>query len=1345
MAVDQLLKDLGEISVADLDSAISGVQVNPTTLAEWQRATWSTTVAAWVAGKVLAAGESLPGDSDRIVNRPQLYLATVNGRTTLHYHDGATTGDPAQPSGNWINLSEVWSSSEPATPAEGQAWFDAAQGILRIYDGNGTWHQLGQADDSALEVLARWGESRTLSPSRYAVATAIDRSQLSFVDWRGDFNPFVDGVERAKPLTFRHDDPSDTESEANLYLAPATGLPGRIVLANVDGVHRSLEFESATAQADHMHFGFDVRYTDDAFDLLIGLAANQPGLQSGLQTNFTHGFLFGIHRETANTEFRVYEAAGSSSGSLGSSVDFEIADASPGRNGIETVSYADSDMGVQITHATSGDNAPAWGVGSDDTLWQYDIYTEPNKFHLYLNGVHIGYYRFTVPATGYRMRRFNTGANVGQLEVPNELGSRFVLYALSGAADTEVHLSRVKIAPHRTPLSFFLVDGAGRYPVSIEDLTLTATTATLTWAAPTLPDGVVLTGYDVEYKQDSSSIWIDAGHTGTAAVDVISSLVSGQSYDFRVRAVVEVSGQYTQIEGETLSQSTPSEPQNLAATPGANSFALAWDAPSSNGGSVVTSYEVQYRIGANIWTQATSTQTSRAYSLTNLSFNVRYEIRVRAINANGGGQWATVFSTTLGSAPAQPGPISIVFKTQSQISFRWSTPASDGGHPITSYEAFYQQVSPSGSRTAIPLVGNQRATTTTRTARGLSSYTEYDLIVRAVNSVGTSSERVHRERTRGRVPGAVTNLAVSSATTSSVNLSWTAPADVGDSSITGYQVYYRWEVSGVTNSRRAAHTGTGVTATVTGLTSGIQYTFTVYADNDEGTSAGTELVKTVPSAAPSVPRDVAAAAASTSLTVTWTAPASNGGAGATITDYDVRYREDGTTTWLNWPHASTTRSSVITGLASSTEYEVEVRARNSDDVLSDWSPTATFETAAPVATPGAPRNLRRTGSTSSSISVAWDAPSSDGGAAVSDYDIRYRVSGTTAWSDFAHVGIARTSTITGLSASTTYEIQVAARNTGGLGSYTTSLSTATRAVATAPSAPVLTSTSRSASTVTLSWTLPSSPGAAVTDYDVRYKRTSQSSYTTVAAAIGTSRTYTVTGLAATTSYHFQVRAENSAGESAWSNQITVTTTSSTTAPGAPTNLRASNLGETSFTLQWNAPASNGGSAITDYDIQYRAGISGSWTNYPFSGTALSASIRNLTVNTFYQFQVRAKNAVGTGAWSATYEITLYRRYSHQNFTLNIGENDINELGINASADFTIGAILAGTGTLGANVQGHRVSVRSNDDGTALILESSGTITGSHFSPSYRIVLVLTDSGNTYTGLYTLHNFTVSGS
>ena len=65
------------------------------------------------------------------------------------------------------------------------------------------------------------------------------------------------------------------------------------------------------------------------------------------------------------------------------------------------------------------------------------------------------------------------------------------------------------------------------------------------------------------------------------------------------------------------------------------------------------------------------------------------------------------------------------------------------------------------------------------------------------------------------------------------------------------------------------------------------------------------------------------------------------------------------------------------------------------------------------------------------LAVSWTEPF-DGGSMITDYDIRYKKSGDTAWTNWPHTGTARTATITGLDrGGISYDVQVNASQRAG--------------------------------------------------------------------------------------------------------------------------------------------------------------------------------------------------------------------------------------------------------------------------------------------------------------------------
>ena len=73
---------------------------------------------------------------------------------------------------------------------------------------------------------------------------------------------------------------------------------------------------------------------------------------------------------------------------------------------------------------------------------------------------------------------------------------------------------------------------------------------------------------------------------------------------------------------------------------------------------------------------------------------------------------------------------------------------------------------------------------------------------------------------------------------------------------------------------------------------------------------------------------------------------------------------------------------------------------------------------------------------------------------------------------------------------------------------------------------------------------------------------------------------------------------------------------------------------TSLSVSWTAPDNTGKPDIESYDLQYRQGSSGSWTDGPQGVTVPEAIITGLAAGTEYQVRVRATNDEGDSRWSA---------------------------------------------------------------------------------------------------------------
>ena len=134
--------------------------------------------------------------------------------------------------------------------------------------------------------------------------------------------------------------------------------------------------------------------------------------------------------------------------------------------------------------------------------------------------------------------------------------------------------------------------------------------------------------------------------------------------------------------------------------------------------------------------------------------------------------------------------------------------------------------------------------------------------------------------------------------------------------------------------------------------------------------------------------------------------------------------------------------------------------------------------------------------------------------------------------------------------------------------------------------------------------------------------------------------YELAGLTIDTGYDVQVRAVNTAGAGPWSDVSEGVTM--TVAPGAPA-IDSVVAGDGDFTVSWSAPARNGGTEITRYDVRSieedetnRA--DSNWdveTAWSTGDGALEHTVSSIENDLGYDIEVRAANDVGAGAWSGT--------------------------------------------------------------------------------------------------------------
>jgi hypothetical protein len=528
-------------------------------------------------------------------------------------------------------------------------------------------------------------------------------------------------------------------------------------------------------------------------------------------------------------------------------------------------------------------------------------------------------------------------------------------------------------------------------------------------------------------------------------------------------------------------------------------------------------------------------------------------------------------------------------------------------------------------------------------------------------------------------PGQVADAAAVEAGRTSANVTWSAPSTGG--APTSYKVT---PYIGTTAQTPVTVNAPATAKTITGLTTGTTYTFTVQAGNPTGSgpaSAPSNAVTPSVPVVPTAPSDVSARPATRSALVSWSVPSSDGD--SAITGYRVTpYIGSSAQTPVTVSASST--STTVTGLTNGTSYTFKVQATNAvgtgpasaasravvpQSTIFDFHTPADVDSgeAIPIevgmkfkadynGTITGGRFYKAATNTGIHTGSLWTA----GGSRLGQ--VTFTGESATGWQT------ATFATPISVTAGTTYVVSyfapsghysddvgallngadngalhaiansTSANGVYAYGSTSTFPSNAYNATSygvdvlyALPVPGTVTGVSAAASgssAATVTWNAPASGGPATTFRITPYVNGSAQSPTTVDTA-GTGR---VTGLTTGTTYTFTVTALNANGAGPASAQSNAVTPSGPVVPGAPTGVTA-RPATRSAEVSWSAPASDGDSAITGYTVTPFAG-STAGTPVTVGGGTTSTTVTGLDNGTAYTFTVKATNGIGTGPASA---------------------------------------------------------------------------------------------------------------
>ncbi|SCF02462.1 fibronectin type III domain-containing protein [Micromonospora mirobrigensis] len=302
----------------------------------------------------------------------------------------------------------------------------------------------------------------------------------------------------------------------------------------------------------------------------------------------------------------------------------------------------------------------------------------------------------------------------------------------------------------------------------------------------------------------------------------ITGLTNGQTYTFSVYAVnAKGAGPKRTSNPVVPTAAVPDPPASVTAQERPDGTVLvSWPAANGQGNTIAKYTVTATSTGANA-PAGESTKTELVVPAGALRYGTQYAFTVVAVNDKGAGSAASPMSNTVVpfTAPAAPTELraATVADQAGTVAVQWS-PAVDNGRPVTKY--------------LVDVGGQTSEVTDVQTSvGGLGDGQNVTVKVTAVNEAGAGPEATATARTVAPPQVTVTG---SSATTTSATVSVTVDAGGGQATCQ------------LSTTGAAPKSGDCTDLTVTGLTPGTDYTFTVTATNVAGQGTATHAQTTDP-------------------------------------------------------------------------------------------------------------------------------------------------------------------------------------------------------------------------------------------------------------------------------------------------------------------------------------------------------------------------------------------------------------------------------------------------------------------------------------------------------------------
>lgn len=520
------------------------------------------------------------------------------------------------------------------------------------------------------------------------------------------------------------------------------------------------------------------------------------------------------------------------------------------------------------------------------------------------------------------------------------------------------------------------------------DATLVNTSTTLRWSGASGGTNNAITGYDIQYCEETSAgsgsfgSWQSYASVGVvSACTVNAAATSGVARQFRVRTMGAAGESYysgyTSCASSLVKNTPPTAPTDLTVSPTLFEYGnvtLTWS-PSVDTTNRVVGYNLQYRTRSSTsaswgnWTDVTVTTEEEGGTVTAVvspvldrGAQIQYQV-CGYDDLDAYGAYAVFPEITRNSAPTTPTGFrsSVSIWENGAIALTWNA-STDADNNLDNYVVQYQ-TSSDGETWSEAVTAT--TTTTTYSVTPPSSLGRGDYIrfsVKAVDALGAESSEATATVRRNRLPSQPGNRVITPAVfeTESLSLSWSASTDP-DGSVDHYDLQYQTRTEngsyGTTWTNDGSTAETSITKTPS-LARGSFIRYRVRAVDNLGAASAyqqfnQEVQRNKQIGAPTSPAASPAVYETESITFTWAAPAGD----HTVDHYEVAYAvSTNGTTWstetileddtdvLTYTVASSTF-----GAARGNYVRLMVRAYDTYNVASAWATATVRRNSAPTA------------------------------------------------------------------------------------------------------------------------------------------------------------------------------------------------------------------------------------------------------------------------------------------------------------------------------------------------------------------------------------------------------------